>query len=62
MTETLCLLPETLDLPDGLIEALQFLTVRPAAASGITKRVDMDALSDVLRVVRLSGAVFFISD
>ena len=62
MTGTLCVLPETPDLLDALIEALKSLTVPPAAAPRLTKRVEMDVLSDVLRVVRLSGAVFFTAD
>ena len=62
MTETLCLLPETPDLLDALIEALKSLTVPPAAAPGLTKGAEVDVLSDVLRVVRLSGAVFFTAD
>jgi AraC family transcriptional regulator, alkane utilization regulator len=64
MTRTLRLLSETPDLLDGLIEALESLTVPPAgsAGSGSGPRTKMDVLSDVLRVVRLSGAVFFTAD
>jgi len=52
-----------LDAPDSLdplIAALESLTVPPAAPAG--RGVDVDVLSDVLRVVRLSGAVFFTAD
>lgn len=62
MTAALFLLPEAPDSLDALIEALKSLIVPPAVAPGIGKRVQMDVLSDVLRVVRLSGAVFFTAD
>ena len=52
MTEAPCVLPDAPHLLDGLTEALGFLT-GPMA---------IDVLSDVLRVVRLSGAVFFTAD
>ena len=52
MTEALCVLPDAPHLLDGLTEALGFLT----------KPMAIDVLSDVLRVVRLSGAVFFTAD
>jgi AraC-like DNA-binding protein len=51
MAGTLRFLTETPESLDALIEALESLTVAP-----------MDVLSDVLRVVRLSGAVFFTAD
>jgi AraC-like DNA-binding protein len=59
MTATLDVLPKTLDLLDVLIGALESLTVPPA---GPDQGSSMDVLSDVLRVVRLSGAVFFTAD
>jgi hypothetical protein len=40
------------------IEALKSLTVPP----DLTRMAKMDVLSDVLRIVRLSGAVFFMAD
>jgi len=49
-------------LLDALIEALESLTATLSAAPATTKKGDMDVLSDVLRVVRLSGAVFFTAD
>ena len=52
MTEAPCVLPDAPHLLDGLTEALGFLT-EPMA---------IDVLSDVLRVVRLSGAVFFTAE
>ena len=63
MTEALCLLSDAPDLLDWLTEALGFLTeplrVRPEENQRATA---MDVLSDVLRVVRLSGAVFFTAE
>ncbi len=61
MTATPDALLETPDLLDGLTHALESLTVPPAPA-GPHQRTDVDVLSDVLRVVRLSGAVFFTAD
>ena len=52
MTVALWDLPDAPHSLDGLTEALGFLTQTMA----------MDVLSDVLRVVRLSGAVFFTAD
>jgi AraC family transcriptional regulator, alkane utilization regulator len=56
MTGTPCALTATPDSLDSLIEALESLTAPPF------QRPKMDVLSDVLRVVRLSGAVFFTAD
>ena len=53
MTGTLRSLPETPDMLDGLIGPPESLTEAP---------LKMDVLSDVLRVVRLSGSVFFTAD
>jgi AraC-like DNA-binding protein len=58
MTEKPWLLPDPPDLLDGLIEALESLTPAPNPHR-IRREAAMDVLSDVLRVVRLSGAVFF---
>ena len=52
MTEALCVLTDAPHLLDGLTGALGSLTAPMA----------IDVLSDVLRVVRLSGAVFFTAD
>jgi AraC-like DNA-binding protein len=60
MTATPPDLAETPDSLDGLIEALESLTASPARR--VPEAVKMDVLSDVLRVVRLSGAVFFTAD
>ena len=64
MTGTLRFLPETPDSLDALIEALKSLTVAPAGPRSPPSHETavMDVLSDVLRVVRLSGAVFFTAD
>src|SRR5262245_53540232 len=62
MTATLDVLLETLDLLDGLTDALESLTVPPTRRGEAHQRTDVDVLSDVLRVVRLSGAVFFTAD
>src|SRR5262245_26749002 len=64
MTGTLRLLPDAPDLLDWLTQALEGLTEPPAnSAVGLAQRVTaMDVLSDVLRVVRLSGAVFFTAE
>jgi len=56
MTGTPRALTATPDSLDSLIEALESLTAQPF------QRPKMDVLSDVLRVVRLSGAVFFTAD
>ena len=55
------LLPDTPESLDALPEALKFLTV-PPARSALSKEPAMDVLSDVIRVVRLSGAVFFTAE
>src|SRR5262245_57917087 len=62
MTAALDVLTETLDLLDGLTDALESLTVAPPNRAAAHERTDVDVLSDVLRVVRLSGAVFFTAD
>jgi AraC family transcriptional regulator, alkane utilization regulator len=63
MTGTPVLLLETPDLLDVLIAALESLTrLRQLLPAPIDKANRMDVLSDVLRVVRLSGAVFFTAD
>jgi AraC-like DNA-binding protein len=59
MIRALQMLPGTPDLLDALIQALESLTVPPAAP---VHETTMDVLSDVLRIVRLSGAVFFSAD
>jgi hypothetical protein len=38
MAETLRFFPETLDLLDGLLGALESLTLAPAAPPGLTRR------------------------
>ena len=62
MTGTLCLLPDAPDSLDALTEALKSLTVPPRGRASLTRGAEMDVLSDVLRVVRLSGAVFFTAE
>ena len=63
MTGTLNRLSETLNSLDLLTDALKFLTVPPTPpGGGADERIAVDVLSDVLRVVRLSGAVFFTAD
>lgn len=65
MTQALCPLSEAPVLLDSLIAALKGLTGTLAivAFEMSGQRVGaMDVLSDVLRVVRLSGAVFFTAD
>ena len=62
MTATLDVLPETPDLLDALTDALESLTVPPTRRAEAHRETDVDVLSDVLRVVRLSGAVFFTAD
>jgi AraC family transcriptional regulator, alkane utilization regulator len=54
-------LTETPDPLDALIQPLKSLTVPPPPAP-IRSEAVMDVLSDVLRVVRLSGSVFFTAD
>jgi AraC-like DNA-binding protein len=61
MTAPLRFLSETPDLLDALSAALKSLTDRPPGAAS-HENSEMDVLSDVLRVVRLSGAVFFTAD
>ena len=62
MAQTPRLLPETPYVLDGLIEALECLTVRSQRRPQHSETATMDVLSDVLRVVRLSGAVFFTAE
>jgi len=62
MTATLDVLAAAPDCLDGLTDALESLTDPPAGRSEALQRTDVDVLSDVLRVVRLSGAVFFTAD
>jgi AraC-like DNA-binding protein len=63
MTVTPCLLPETLDSLDALVDPLEsFGWSSGDHADHHHGRAEMDVLSDVLRVVRLSGAVFFTVD
>src|SRR3954470_24361436 len=59
MIGALRVLAGTPDPLDALIQALESLTVPPATP---VHEARMDVLSDVLRVVRLSGAVFFSAD
>src|SRR6188472_297797 len=62
MTAAPDVLPGTPDSLDVLTDALGFLTVPPSRRAKAQQRTDVDVLSDVLRVVRLSGAVFFTAD
>jgi len=62
MTGTPPLLSEAPEPLDALIQALESLTLPPTNRSAATPELAMDVLSDVLRVVRLSGAVFFTAD
>jgi AraC-like DNA-binding protein len=62
MTGKLCRLSATPDLLDALTEALKSLTGSPGTRTAFSREAEMDVLSDVLRVVRLSGAVFFTAD
>ena len=61
MTGALWLLSDAPDLLDSLTGALEFLAepLRVRSGNQTERGTGMDVLSDVLRVVRLSGAVFF---